>query len=56
MRNPWTRKHPLLSMWLCVANKVVGSARTSMLEAPEFAGISSKAWRLRFRKRPAVPS
>lgn len=27
MRNPWTKKNPLMSMWLSAANKVVGSAR-----------------------------
>jgi hypothetical protein len=27
MRNPWTKKNPLLSMWLSGANAVVGSAR-----------------------------
>jgi hypothetical protein len=28
MRNPWTKKNPLLSMWLSGANAVVGSARS----------------------------
>ena len=27
MRNPWTKKNPLLSMWLSAANKTVGTAR-----------------------------
>lgn len=27
MKNPWTRKNPLLSMWLSGANAVAGSAR-----------------------------
>lgn len=27
MRNPWTKKNPLLSMWLSGANAVAGSAR-----------------------------
>ena len=28
MRNPWTKKNPLMSMWLSSANAVVGSARS----------------------------
>jgi hypothetical protein len=28
MRNPWTKKNPLLSMWLSGANAVAGSARS----------------------------
>jgi hypothetical protein len=27
MRNPWTKKNPLMSMWLSGANSVMGSAR-----------------------------
>lgn len=27
MSNPWTKKNPLMSMWLSAANKVMGSAR-----------------------------
>ncbi|KIF83134.1 hypothetical protein [Noviherbaspirillum autotrophicum] len=27
MKNPWTKKNPLLSMWLSSANAVAGSAR-----------------------------
>jgi hypothetical protein len=27
MSNPWTKKNPLMSMWLSSANKAVGSAR-----------------------------
>lgn len=27
MKNPWTKKNPLLSMWLSAANGVAGSAR-----------------------------
>ncbi len=27
MKNPWTRKNPLLSMWLSGANALVGPAR-----------------------------
>ena len=29
MKNPWTRKNPLLSMWLSGANAVAGRARGS---------------------------
>ena len=28
MRNPWTKKNPLLSMWLSGANAIAGSARS----------------------------
>ena len=27
MRNPWTKKNPLMSLWLSGANAIVGSAR-----------------------------
>ena len=27
MRNPWTAKNPLMSMWLSSANRIAGSAR-----------------------------
>ena len=27
MKNPWTKKNPLLSMWMSAANAVVGAAR-----------------------------
>ena len=27
MRNPWTKKNPLMSMWLSAANKAAGGAR-----------------------------
>jgi hypothetical protein len=27
MSNPWTKKNPLMSMWLSSANKTMGSAR-----------------------------
>ena len=27
MRNPWTKKNPLLSMWMSAGNAVVGAAR-----------------------------
>jgi hypothetical protein len=27
MKNPWTKKNPLLSMWLSGANAIAGSAR-----------------------------
>ncbi|MBS1188579.1 MAG: hypothetical protein H6R10_371 [Rhodocyclaceae bacterium] len=28
MKNPWTRKNPLMSMWLSGANAVAGSIRS----------------------------
>lgn len=27
MKNPWTKKNPMMSMWLSGANAVLGSAR-----------------------------
>jgi len=27
MSNPWTKKNPLMSMWLSAANKTMGAAR-----------------------------
>ncbi|MDM0011963.1 hypothetical protein QTH87_05860 [Variovorax sp. J22P168] len=27
MSNPWTKKNPLMSMWLSAANKSIGAAR-----------------------------
>jgi hypothetical protein len=27
MSNPWSRKNPLMSMWLSAANKAMGAAR-----------------------------
>ncbi|MEO7853779.1 MAG: hypothetical protein ABIR94_16235 [Rubrivivax sp.] len=27
MKNPWTKKNPLMSMWLSAANSAIGSAR-----------------------------
>lgn len=27
MKNPWTKKNPMMSMWLSGANTVLGSAR-----------------------------
>lgn len=27
MKNPWTTKNPLMSMWLSAANRSVGAAR-----------------------------
>lgn len=27
MSNPWTKKNPLMSMWLSAANKAMGTAR-----------------------------
>ena len=29
MANPWTKKNPLLSMWLSAANAVAGMARSA---------------------------
>ncbi len=31
MGNPWTKKNPLMSMWLSAANKAAGSARGQVM-------------------------
>jgi hypothetical protein len=33
MRNPWTKKNPLMSMWLSAANRAVASARGQLSAA-----------------------
>ena len=35
MSNPWTKKNPLMSMWLSAAHKVIGSARAQASAAPK---------------------
>jgi hypothetical protein len=45
MRNPWTTKNPLMSMWLSAANKAAGSARghASAAVKREAATMQTKA-------------
>lgn len=31
MRNPWTKKNPMLSMWLSAANAAAGPARSRVV-------------------------
>lgn len=33
MRNPWTAKNPVMSLWLSSANKAMGSARAQTTAA-----------------------
>ena len=33
MKNPWTRKNPIMSMWLSGANAIAGSVRSRPLAA-----------------------
>jgi hypothetical protein len=33
MSNPWTKKNPLMSMWLSSANKAMGAARGPVTSA-----------------------
>jgi len=33
MRNPWTTKNPMMSIWLSAANKAAGSARGQVAAA-----------------------
>lgn len=33
MKNPWTKKNPLMSMWLSGANAIAGSARARATSA-----------------------
>ena len=33
MSNPWTKKNPLMSLWMSAANRVAGSARAQVTAA-----------------------
>lgn len=33
MSNPWTKKNPLMSVWMSAANRVAGSARAQVTAA-----------------------
>ncbi|WP_076997523.1 hypothetical protein [Variovorax sp. KK3] len=43
MSNPWTKKNPLMSMWLSAANKAAGSARGQATAAAKRQVASSQA-------------
>ena len=43
MTNPWTKKNPLMSMWLSAANKAAGSARAQGAAAVKREVASSQA-------------
>lgn len=46
MANPWTKKNPLLSLWLSAANAFAGAARGAMTaEAKRQAAAGTKAAR-----------
>ena len=43
MSNPWTKKNPLMSMWLSSANRIVGGARGSATSAAKRAVALAQA-------------
>jgi hypothetical protein len=43
MSNPWTKKNPLMSMWLSAANRSVGSARGQAMGAAKRQVAASQA-------------
>ncbi len=43
MSNPWTKKNPLMSMWLSAANKAVGSARGQVAAATRREAAATQA-------------
>lgn len=45
MSNPWTKKNPLMSLWLSSAHKVAGSARAQVATAAkrEFSAAQAEA-------------
>ncbi|MDM0075520.1 hypothetical protein QTH90_14050 [Variovorax sp. J2P1-59] len=43
MSNPWTRKNPLMSMWLSSANRVIGSARAQATGAAKRQAAATQA-------------
>ena len=47
MNNPWTKKSPLLSIWLSAANSVAGSARARTTAAAKRQVATAQANSLR---------
>lgn len=43
MSNPWTKKNPLMSIWLSAANKAAGSARAQTSAAAKRQAASAQA-------------
>ncbi|WP_342769648.1 hypothetical protein [Pseudorhodoferax soli] len=43
MRNPWTKKNPMMSMWLSAANKAMGSARGQATAAAKRQAAATQA-------------
>ena len=43
MSNPWTKKNPLMSMWLSSANRVVGAARAQATGAAKRQATATQA-------------
>jgi hypothetical protein len=48
MANPWTKKNPLLSMWLSGANAVAGKARSAGMTEMKRQQTSSTKQAVRF--------
>jgi hypothetical protein len=55
MANPWTKKNPLLSLWLSAANTWAGAARGAMTAAArrEVARATKAPSRPRAKRRKA---
>lgn len=47
MSNPWTKKNPMLSIWLSAANSVAGSARARTTAAAKRQGATAQAQAVR---------
>lgn len=43
MSNPWTKKNPLMSMWMSAANRVAGSARAQVTAAAKRESAAAQA-------------
>lgn len=47
MSNPWTKKNPMLSIWLSAANSVSGTARARTAAAAKRQGATAQAQAVR---------
>lgn len=43
MSNPWTKKNPLMSMWMSAANQALGSSRGAATAAIKRQAAASQA-------------
>ena len=43
MSNPWTKKNPLMSMWLSAANRSAGSAKGAAIGAAKRGAAAAQA-------------